>query len=634
MALEVIPLSPRAFPLIASILALATWWPLEASGQNDLPDDQVLKILRGRCRSGRKLVLYTSPSRSLRGQPVRVTAISEKARPNAVLVGRGPKKTIHRLRVMQRGGPPFWWFAQIDTPKAGAHRFALVDRKDGKILACGRHWVRPDRKLADLPQPQTGYWPVKRRWEWRTESLYAVWIEKLFDAPARTQPSWTPLHQVIRDPARNLLYNHLGTGEDGPKLRKAVVVKPDCADLPYFLRAYFAWKMRLPFGYRHCDRGNSRRAARCNELRTNLNLSPPGGNKLQRPAARFSFFLRRNVSYVHSGAGRTAPDDDETDLYPVALKRTSLKPGTVYVDPFGHLLIVARWVPQTKTRGGLLYAVDGHPDLSVGRKRFWKGAFLFSDQIKSGAGGFKAFRPLQRKEGQIVALTNDEINKHPDYRNHSAGQYRIGHEGFYDRMDQLINPTPLSPTRAYGERLEALYELILERVGSVKAGEDYMRKASYKTMKMPKGPRIFETRGPWEDFSTPARDMRLLIAFEEVLRYPQKVERQPKRFAMAPGQSPKEARKAMEQLFTSYTKRKTFSYTRSDGSPWALTMADLINRRKRLEIAYNPNDCVEIRWAAAGKELSTCRRHAPPDQLKLMEQYRSWFATRTRPPLR
>ena len=34
-----------------------------------------------------------------------------------------------------------------------------------------------------------------------------------------------------------------------------MIIRPDCADLPYFLRAYFAFKMGLPYGYSKCSRG-------------------------------------------------------------------------------------------------------------------------------------------------------------------------------------------------------------------------------------------------------------------------------------------------------------------------------------------------------------------------------------------
>jgi hypothetical protein len=47
-------------------------------------------------------------------------------------------------------------------------------------------------------------------------------------------------------------------------------------------------------------------------------------------------------------------------------------------------------------------------------------------------------------------------------------------------------------------------------------------------------------------------------------------------------------------------------------------------------MAYNPNDCVELRWAApAGSdEASTCKRHAPAAQRAKMTAYRNWFRER------
>ena len=42
-----------------------------------------------------------------------------------------------------------------------------------------------------------------------------------------------------------------------------LIIRPDCADLPYFLRAYFAFKMGLPFGYSKCTRGGGGEAPKC-----------------------------------------------------------------------------------------------------------------------------------------------------------------------------------------------------------------------------------------------------------------------------------------------------------------------------------------------------------------------------------
>jgi hypothetical protein len=583
-----------------------------------------------RCQTQRGLRLLISPELPARGEPLRVVVVSERPRPGAKLVALGPDGAATLAGLLARGGPPHWWHGQLESPTAGLHRFALLG-EDGALLACGRRRVEP-RRPRPAPLAAGPHWVVRGSWSRSSENLYAAWIEKLFDAPVGAQVGWTPLHQVIRDPARNFLHNHLGANEDGPDAARAVVVQPDCADLPYFVRAYFAWKLGLPFGYRHCDRGSSSRPTRCETLsRGNLSPAEAGGSL----ASRFSRFLRGHVSLVHSGSGRTGPDDDETDLYPLKLSRASLRPGTVYVDPYGHLLVISRWVEQGAGKGGLLYAVDGHPDLSVGRKRFWRGAFMFHDRIQGGAGGFKAFRPLVQRKGVLHALGNAEIKASPDYANLSSEQYKIGIDGFYDRMDAIISPRPLPPQQAYRERLDALHELILERVGSVQAGEDQMKKTGAAEIAMPRGPKIFETKGPWEDFSTPARDLRLLIAIEEVQRFPEKLATRPERFAFASGQTPAAARRELLALFEKVSREKTFTYKRSDGSDWKLTMADLVARRKGLEVAYNPNDCAEIRWAAEGAELSTCRRRAPEAQRRLMERsFRSWFATRTRPPLR
>jgi hypothetical protein len=50
-------------------------------------------------------------------------------------------------------------------------------------------------------------------------------------------------------------------------------------------------------------------------------------------------------------------------------------------------------------------------------------------------------------------------------------------------------------------------------------------------------------------------------------------------------------------------------------------------------MAYNPNDCVEIRWGAkpGSEEYATCKRHAPPAQVAQMAAVRDWFHETKRP---
>jgi hypothetical protein len=197
-------------------------------------------------------------------------------------------------------------------------------------------------------------------------------------------------------------------------------------------------------------------------------------------------------------------------------------------------------------------------------------------------------------------------------------------------MDDVMSPSPLDPTRAMKEAITSLEEQAKVRVTSVENGRNFQNgKRGEATM--PDGPAIFETSGAWEDFSTPSRDLRLLIATDVVLGFPDRVARRPERYAM-----PKvaEVKTELQRVLASELATRQFSYPRSDGSAWTLTLRDVIDRAVDLEMAYNPNDCVELRWGAPIKsnEASTCKRYAPAAQHEKMSKYRAWFHERHRPP--
>jgi hypothetical protein len=151
---------------------------------------------------------------------------------------------------------------------------------------------------------------------------------------------------------------------------------------------------------------------------------------------------------------------------------------------------------------------------------------------------------------------------------------------------------------------------------------------------MPNGAAIFETTGAWEDFSTPSRDLRMLIAIDVVRTFPDRVARRPERYAVPAGKSPAAVKAELESVLAAELPNRKFSYPRSDGSQWTLSLKDVFDRAHDLEMAYNPNDCVELRWGATARseEASTCKRAAPQGQRVLMAKYRPWFAERRRPP--
>jgi len=149
-----------------------------------------------------------------------------------------------------------------------------------------------------------------------------------------------------------------------------------------------------------------------------------------------------------------------------------------------------------------------------------------------------------------------------------------------------------------------------------------MNERGFEAIEMPFGAGLFLTTGPWEDYSTPSRDMRLLISIDAVVSFPDTVEAHPGRFGIREEERAVAAATVRETLERELATR-TFDYTRSDGSSWTLTLADVVARTQALEVAYNPNDCVEIRWAAPpdSEERSTCARQAPPPQRARMQKY-------------
>ncbi|MDE2389787.1 MAG: hypothetical protein KGN35_12050, partial [Betaproteobacteria bacterium] len=446
--------------------------------------------------------------------------------------------------------------------------------------------------------------------------------ETLFGAPPAENLSFTLLQPVLRNAGRNFLHNYLGQNEDNN-----LPLTPDCADLPYTLRAYFAWKTGLPVAFRACGRGSAKAPPRCGA--PNIMSEFTRGVSSQ---SSFTKFSRRLVDTVHSGSARTGLADESTDLYPISMSRETLWPGTVYADPYGHILVLAEWVPQTADSPGMLLAVDAQPDNSVTRKRVWEGTLLFANTANAGP-GFKAFRPLiQTASGQWRVLNNDELSGHAEFTAYSLEQDQLTPDDFYARLSKLINPEGFDPVQAYEATLAALVEQIETRVTSVNNGEAYFRKNLRSVIPMPGGAAIFQTIGPWEDYSTPSRDMRLIIAINVLTGLPEKILRHPELFVLG-NQSPVQAKAQIEQHHAQRILESSIRYTRSDGSSWELSLADVLARKPAFEMAYNPNDCAEIRWGAKPDtaEYATCRRHAPAEQRAKMEQYRAWFRETRRP---
>ena len=53
----------------------------------------------------------------------------------------------------------------------------------------------------------------------------------------------------------------------------------------------------------------------------------------------------------------------------------------------------------------------------------------------------------------------------------------------------------------------------------------------------------------------------------------------------------------LQGVLSSESSSRKFSYLRSDGSQWTLSLKDVVDRATDFEMAYNPNDCIELRWS-------------------------------------
>ncbi len=548
-------------------------------------------------------VMLLIPEKPKPGEEFRILTAGGKRILKAQIVVKGPTGSLKSLKSKNGNELPFWRIDEFPGSPAGEYTANLIVNK----ITVSK--LEFNIVSGEAPSSSGVIWKTLSGWNTSMEIIYSAWVNALF-FDCDEKDSWTALHEVTRNQERNFLYNYLSRGEDDPEGKNSVLMQPDCADNPFYLRAYFAWKLGLPFGYHLSDRGYLGRNPRTSQWVTNETSTSKAN-----PVASFNSFIRRVADGVHSGTGRTALDDQTSDYYPVPLEPGAIRPGTVYADPYGHTLIIVSLKAQSRNNPGLLLSVDAQPDGTVGIKRFWKGNFLFNTSEVVGEPGFKAFRPIKLNKGIPQLMKNNELTGEAGFVPFSLQQRKMESSIFYEIMERLINPEPLDPEAELNGLIEALHEQLLVRVTSVANGEAYFKSHPGSVIPMPSNAAgIFLAGGQWENFSTPNRDLRLLIAMDEVLDFPDM--------------------NKLQKLFDRKSSGLSVTYTRSDGSLQKLTVAEILKRRDAFEMAYNPNDGPEIRWGAPenSDERTKCKRRSPASQVEKMREVRSWFNKRLHPP--
>src|ERR1700719_4045894 len=211
------------------------------------------------CANSAEVAVLPSPLAPWTGAPLRVMVISGKPLEGTLSL-IAPDGKVAAKSAERHDGPPYSWFAEVAAPAAGTWHAALTsDAASANCSPVTRDIAVSAGKPEPFRIPAGSIWQARNNWNSTNEALFSAWIEKLFDAPPDQDLNWKVWYEVLRDPSRNFLHNYLGRNEDTTQTG----LRPDCADFVYFLRAYFAFKMGLPFGYSNCSRGFGGRPPKC-----------------------------------------------------------------------------------------------------------------------------------------------------------------------------------------------------------------------------------------------------------------------------------------------------------------------------------------------------------------------------------
>lgn len=279
-----------------------------------------------------------------------------------------------------------------------------------------------------LDAPTSTVWTGQRSWDAAAESRYGEFVATIGRAVAERR--CRTLAACLNDPQINPLWSAMPA-----KLR----VHADCADVPYILRAYFALHEDLPFAYSRSMHGRGR------DVRYYKDARPSGlCSWLDSPTPRS--LLQGLSRVVHSGYFRTAPGVENADFYQTEISPGAIRPGTLYYDPNGHVVVVYALRPT----GEILF-FDGHPD------GFLTHGVLSEKNVRGGVsqgGGFKNFRPIVTArtgpQVKVVQAANAQIPDYGSTKPFDSSQYVVAGQrvGFHAwvRAKLAAALAPKSPT--------------------------------------------------------------------------------------------------------------------------------------------------------------------------------------------
>ncbi len=457
---------------------------------------------------------------------------------------------------------------------------------------------------APVNYPPSPYLVRFDHWTEADEKAFGQFIFELGDSGCNT------VDRCLHDP-RNPY-----RGSDPPDFH----FESDCADFPYVLRFYFAWKRGLPFSYISDiePRGPSH----------DWRYSAAGNRVIARtyPEGRNGYAILNDIrDAVSSATYRMDPELEEPlpqDFYSPAINTKGIRAGTTIYDPNGHLAII--WKVE---RNGRIRYLDAHPDYSVTRGFY---DVRFTRTLPGRGAGFKNWRPqalegAHKKAdgtldgGEVVLTPNKQIadfsveqfygngTRPADDEHWADGTFTLNNEhvGYYDYVrGQLAGGTLLfDPLREVADMVDANCDDLQYRVQAV----DFAVQAGLNKQNQPDRlpANIYGTGGDWETYSTPSRDARLKTAFKELRdaagRFVWMAANHDKKIAY----KGKNLAADMLAIYDAHAGQCRVTYTRSNGSKVTIGYEEA--RRRLFALSFDPYQCPERRWGASDPaELSTC----------------------------
>jgi hypothetical protein len=393
----------------------------------------------------------------------------------------------------------------------------------------------------------------------------------------------------------------------------------DCADLPYLLRAYYAWKNGLPFsfasGMRSLGSPGDIRYNNGNRVSTRKDLIFAGVDARRAIPDITTLVTTAQFRTAPEAAGQLLPDQ-----YPVGVTRDSIKPGTIIYDAYGHIAVV-----YDVTHEGRVLFMDSHPDNSLTRGLYGR---AFHRQAPSVGGGFKRWRPLKlvnatrQSDGSYVG-GHIELAPDSQLRDWSDEQYfgtetprpkdwREARFTINDREKDYYHfvRLRLAPSGFRYDPIEETRVMVRNLCRDIhyrREAIDFALKAGLHRRTPPaRLPyNIYGTDGPWEIYSTPSRDARLKTGFkelrDEIARFIDQVAKGSDEVIYTGS----DLKRDLRDVYEAETAACSITYTRSNGTPATLTFRDVAARL--FDLSFDPYQCVERRWGATSAgELATC----------------------------